>query len=348
MGSFSRPVRQNVGADFKGGEKYMRSFRSHIARLVVKYWMSPKFNTTTTVQEQRIALEAFARFSLLPRKTRVEPLSIGRLSAEWISVGRTYEDRAILYLHGGAYNIGSLNTHRDLAARISKASNVATLLIDYRLAPEYAHPAAVDDVVMAYHWLIDRGYRPENIIIAGDSSGGGLAVAALVSLRNVGTPLPAAIVCLSPWADLKMTGESLKTKVNADPFLTTEWLQFMAGHYVADSDSRDPLISPIYADLHSLPPMLIQVGSDEILLSDSIRLAERASESGIDTTIDIWPDLWHVWHFFAGQVPEGNHAVRDVGRFIHKHLNLPEKSRAQAHNNVRIKIGGGTYADPFQ
>ncbi len=303
----------------------MRSMRSHIARLVVKYWMSPKFNTTTTVQEQRIALEGFARFSFLPRKTRVEPLFVGGVAAEWISVGSIYEECAILYLHGGAYNIGSLNTHRDLAARISKASNVATLLIAYRLAPEYAHPAAVDDVVMAYHWLIDRGYRPQNIIIAGESSGGGLAVASLVSLRDLGAPLPAAVVCLSPWTDLKMTGESLKTKVNADPFLTTEWLQFMAGHYVADCESRDPLISPIYADLHTLPPMLIQVGSDEILLSDSIRLAERASESGIDTTIDIWPDMWHVWHFFAGQVPEGYQAVRDVGKFINKHLNLPEK-----------------------
>lgn len=301
----------------------MPSLRSHLARLIVKYWMSPKFNATSPVQKQRIALESFAKLSLLPRKTRIEHLSVGSLKAEWISVGNTFEDCAILYLHGGAYNIGSLNTHRELAARISKASNASALLVDYRLAPEHAHPAAVDDVVMAYHWLTNNGYAPENIAIAGDSSGGGLAVASLVSLRDLGAQLPAAVVCISPWTDLAMTGESLKTKIDADPFITPAWLQSMARHYVADSDSRTPLISPIYADLHALPPMFVQVGSDEILLSDSTRLAERARDAGVDTTLDICQGMWHVWHFFAGKVPESNHAVNDAGRFIRKNLSQP-------------------------
>ncbi len=300
----------------------MRSLRSHMFRLVVKYWMSPKFNTSRTVQAQRRALEDFAKLSILPIKTKIQPLQIGKMSAEWISVCNTREECALLYLHGGAYNIGSLNTHRDIAARISKASKVKTLLIDYRRAPEHSHPAAVEDVVMAYRWLLKNQFSPQNIVIAGDSAGGGLAIAALVSLRDDGDPLPAAAVCLSAWTDLEGTGESFTTHVQSDPFLTPEWLRFMAKHYVANNDARMPLISPLYADLHDLPPIFIQVGSDEILLSDSTRLAERAREAGVDATLDVWEGMWHVWHFFAGQMPEGNRAMKEVGKFIHKHLKI--------------------------
>jgi acetyl esterase/lipase len=285
--------------------------------------MSPKFNAVTTVQEQRRALEGFAKLSILPRKIKIQPLHVGNLAAEWISVGNTLEDCAVLYVHGGAYNIGSLNTHRDLAARISKASHVKTLLIEYRLAPEHAYPAAIEDVVLAYRWLLKNGYSPHNIVIAGDSAGGGLAIATLVSLRDGGEPLPSAAICLSPWTDLARTGESMKTHIQVDPFLTPEWLEFMARHYVGNNNPRMPLISPIYADLHKLPPIFIQVGSDDILLSDSIRLAERAREAGVVTTLDVWENMWHVWHFFAGKMPEGNHAMNQAGNYIHKNLGQP-------------------------
>jgi len=304
----------------------MLSLRSHLFRLLVKKLMSPKFNTVNTVQEQRKALEGFAKLSLLPQKTKVESFKIGSLPAEWISVGNTMEDSVILHVHGGAYNMGSLNTHRDLGARISKASGARTLLIDYNLAPENKYPAAVEDIVKAYRWLINNRFSQQNIVIAGDSSGGGLAIAALVMLRDSGEPLPAAAVCLSPWTDLEGRGESIKTHINTDPFLTPEWLQFMAKNYIADNDPRNPFISPIYADLSNLPPILIQVGSDEILLSDSIRLTERARESGVDTTLDIWENMWHVWHFFAGQMPEGKRALNDVGKFIRKHFNQMGKT----------------------
>jgi acetyl esterase/lipase len=152
-----------------------------------------------------------------------------------------------------------------------------------------------------------------------------LAIAALVSLRNANEPLPAAAVCLSPWTDLERTGESITTLVHADPFLNPDWLKFMAKHYVANNDPHVPLISPIYADLQELPPILIQEGSDEILLSDSTRLAKRARMAGVDVTLVVWKNMWHVWHFFAGQMPEGNRAIINVGKFIQKHI-------SQRHN----------------
>ena len=290
--------------------------------------MSPKFNVTSTVEEQRRAFENLAKLSILPSRTDVQPVHVGDVPAEWISVGNTSEEGAVLYLHGGAYTIGSPRTHRDIAARISKAAGVRTLLIDYRLAPEHPHPAAVQDVVAAYRWMLEYGLSPHNIAIAGDSAGGGLAIAALVSLRDAGQPLPAAAVCLSPWTDLQGTGESMTTHIDADPFLTPEWLQLMAKHYVANNDPRMPLISPIHADLHDLPPVLIQVGSDEILLSDSMRLAESARQAGVKTTLDVWEGMWHVWHFFAGQMPEGKRAMRIVGTYIRSHLKHPVFTQA--------------------
>ena len=299
----------------------MPSLRSHVFRLVVKYFMSPKFNTSSTVQKQRKFLEAFSKLSILPGKTKVQSIKIGKLDAEWISVDTTPEDSVILYLHGGAYCIGSLHTHGELVARISKASNIKILQIDYRLAPEHPYPAAVEDAVFAYRWLLKNGFSSNNIVIAGDSAGGGLAIAALVKLCDLGEPLPAAAVCLSPWTDLKLTGESIKTHIYKDPFIKPAWLQYMANLYIANNDSDLPLISPIYADLNNFPPLLIQVGSDEILLSDSIRLAERARKAGVDTTLEIWDNMWHVWHFFAGKMPEANTALNHIGSFIRKHIN---------------------------
>jgi acetyl esterase/lipase len=283
--------------------------------------MSPNFNAASSVQKQRKALDKFSKLSILPRKTKVQPIKIGKFAAEWISVRNTPEDCVILYLHGGAYCIGSLHTHRELAARISKASKIKTLLIDYRLAPEHPYPAAVEDAVIAYKWLLENGFSPNKIVIAGDSAGGGLVIATLVKLRDLGAPLPAAAVCLSPWTDLKLTGESIKTHFYKDPFITPAWLQYMANLYIANNDPDLPLISPIYADLSMLPPLFIQVGSDEILLSDSIRLAERGREAGVDTRLDIWENMWHVWHFFAGKMPEANKALNQVSNFIHTQIN---------------------------
>jgi acetyl esterase/lipase len=214
------------------------------------------------------------------------------------------------------YVIGSINTHRDLASRLSLAAAARVLLIDYRLAPEHPFPAAVDDATAAYRWLLSSGADPSHMVIAGDSAGGGLTVATLVALRDAGTPLPAAGVCLSPWVDLECSGESMTTKAAADPMVRRDGLMKMAEWYLAGQPPRTPLAAPLYADLSGLPPLLIQVGTAEVLLDDSTRLAERARKAGVTVTLEPWEDMIHVWQAFAALLPEGRQAIDRIGEFI--------------------------------
>ena len=248
-----------------------------------------------------------------------EPVQAGGVSAEWIEIPGASEDRVILYLHGGGYAIGSLDTHRDLVSRIARASKARALSIAYRLAPEHPHPAAVEDSTQAYKWLLANGIDPTRITIAGDSAGGGLTVATLVALRDAAEPLPAAGVCLSPWVDLEGTGESMKTRAEADPVVTPQGIRWMAKFYAGDKDPRTPLISPLHADLKGLPPLLIHVGTAEVLLDDSTRLAERAKAAGVDVVLEPWEDMIHVWHYFASMLPEGQQAIDRIGEFIVQH-----------------------------
>jgi acetyl esterase/lipase len=216
--------------------------------------------------------------------------------------------------------VGSINSHRPLAGNIAVASGSRVLLIDYRLAPEHPLPAGIDDAVTVYKWLVDNGYQPRHIAVAGDSAGGGLALAMLVSLKERGLPQPGACVCLSPWTDLAFTGETWKTKLKADLILHA-WKEVeFARMYLGGIDARSPLGSPLYADLKGLPPMLVQVGTDEVLLSDSTRLVERAKEAGVDAELDIWDRMQHVWQFAAGFIPESTRAVRQMGEFIEKRI----------------------------
>jgi len=288
------------------------------------YWFlksnSSRTDQSATLQQRRAFLEAGARYLPLPPRVEVKPSIIGNTEAEWLRPIGAPDERAVLHLHGGAYTMGSCNTHRALAARIALASHTAVLLPEFRLAPENPFPTSLDDSMAVYCWLIDRGISPQKIIITGDSSGGGLAIALSVLLRDKGVPLPAALVCLSPWADLELTGESLTTRAKVDPICSLEESRFHAIRYVGKENARAPLISPIYADLHGLPPLLIQVGDKEILLSDSLRLAERAREAGVDTELVVWDGMWHVWHLFAWYVPEGQRAIDKIGTFIRKQL----------------------------
>jgi acetyl esterase/lipase len=256
----------------------------------------------------------------MPLNVDVQPIAIGDMPAEWLRPIGVKDDRVVLYLHGGGYTLGSCNTHRALGARLAIASRAPVLTIDYRLAPEYPFPAALEDAVAAYRWLIDLEMAACPIAFAGDSAGGGLAIAMAIMLRDQGERLPAAIVCTSPWADLTVTGESMVTRAKADPLISRESSLYHAALYIAQHDPCLPLISPVYADLHSLPPLFIQVGDREVLLSDSVRLAERARQAGVDTTLEIWDGMWHVWQAYAGYVPEAQQAIVRVGVFISKHL----------------------------
>jgi monoterpene epsilon-lactone hydrolase len=269
-----------------------------------------------TLKERRREIDRTGKLAGRFVKVDVEPVLAGGVSAEWVCPPGSLEERAIFYLHGGAYTIGSLESHRGLAGRIARASGICALTLDYRLAPEHPYPAAVEDATAAYRWLLETGVPSENIVIAGDSAGGGLTVATTLSLRDAGDPTPAAAVLLSPWTDLAGTGDSITRLAAVDPMLSWERLQPSVDDYAGANNPQLPLVSPLYADLHGLPPLLIHVGSYEILLDDSTRLEANAREAGVEVTLREWPGMWHVWHSWAGLVPEGQQAIDEIGAFI--------------------------------
>lgn len=264
----------------------------------------------------RERLERMSTLMQLPPDVVAEPTTVDGVPAEWVSTPEAHEDRAVLYLHGGGYVMGSLNSHRDLAGRVSRAAGARVLNLDYRLAPEHPHPAAVEDATAAYRALVADGYEPGDVAIAGDSAGGGLTVATLVTLRDQGDPLPAAGVCISPWVDLEGVGDSMTTKADVDPMVQRDPLVRMAGFYLGDLHPRTPLAAPLYADLAGLPPLLIQVGTAETLLDDSTRIAERARDAGVDVTLEVWDEMIHVFHAFAPILPEGQEAIDKIGEFL--------------------------------
>ncbi|MGH7914650.1 MAG: alpha/beta hydrolase [Candidatus Binataceae bacterium] len=268
-------------------------------------------------QELRVAMAA--AFSAFPSASQVkcEPVSAGGVKAEWITANNAASDRVILDLHGGGYVMGSIDTHRELVARLSKAAQARGLALDYRLAPENPFPAAIDDSIAAYRWLLAQGYTPKRIVIAGDSAGGGLAVSTLLAVRDLGAPAPAAAVCISPWVDFAAEGESMTSRAAQDPLVSREMILNIAKMYMGENgDLREPLAAPINAYLNDLPPLFIQVGNAETLLDDSTRLADRAKEAGVDVTLQIWDEMPHVWHLAAPFLPEGQEAIDKIGEFV--------------------------------
>ncbi|MCF7807048.1 MAG: alpha/beta hydrolase [Candidatus Marinimicrobia bacterium] len=249
-----------------------------------------------------------------------EPVMIDETPAEWIIPAGVSTEATILFFHGGAYNSGSIHTHRSLVVNIAHASNARGLNVDYRLAPEYPFPAALEDARAAYDWLLEQGLEPGKIAIAGDSAGGGLTMALLLDLRDSGKPLPAAAVCLSPWLDLTCSGDTWTSNAGKDLLLDPGSIRDSARVYLGDIDPRTPLASPLFGELAGLPPLLIQVGSSEYLLSDSVSLAEKARDSGLDVTLEVYEGMQHEWHFAANIMPEGRAAIDAIGEFIQAQL----------------------------
>ena len=273
----------------------------------------------TTVEDFRVWYEQFTGQFQVPEDVVLEQVGAGGVSAEWISTPGVAEDRVVMYLHGGGYMIGSMRTHRSPLSYLSRASNARVLGLNYRLAPEHPFPAAVEDSVAAYRWLLEEGVSPRRIVIGGDSCGGGLTIATLVALKYFGYPLPAGGISHSGWTDLAHTGESFVTKAEADPLIDKEMLEGMAAAYLGDRSRTTPLASPYYADLTGLPPLLVQVGTAEVLLDDSLRLAERAKEAGVDVTLEVWDDMPHVWQAFVSFLPEARQALDSCGQFVKEH-----------------------------
>lgn len=251
-----------------------------------------------------------------PEGVTCTPVDAGGVSAEWSVAAGVDEAKVVLYVHGGGYVMGSAGSHRDVTGRLSKAAGARVLSLNYRLAPEHPFPAPVDDAVAAYRWLLAQGISPGNIAVAGDSAGGGLAIATLLALRDAGEPLPAAGIGISPWVDMEGTGESMTTRAAVDPVVQKEGLLGMAKLYLGDADPKNPLAAPLHADLAGLPPLLLQVGDAETLLDDSTRLAEKARAAGVDVTLKVWDEMPHVWHLFAPILPEGRQAIDEIGSFF--------------------------------
>lgn len=245
-----------------------------------------------------------------------EDVNLDGIPAKWCVPSGAASGRVLLYLHGGGYMVGSPTAYGPLTSEIASRLKARVLTPDYRLAPENPYPAAVEDAVKAYRWLLDHDVSAHSITVAGDSCGGGLTVAMLVAVRDAGLPLPLGAALISPWTDMSVSTESFTTKAGEDQLLTADGLKGMAGAYLAGVSAQTPGASPVYANLAGLPPLLIQVGSTELLLDDSTRLAARAGGAGVKVRLDVWPEMFHVWHSYASILDEAAEALDDLGAFL--------------------------------
>ena len=270
--------------------------------------------------DDRLSYERMmARFPM-DEDIATQRVNAGGVPAEWIDAPGADQSRVLMYLHGGGYVIGSMRTHRTTLGRISRAAGVRVLGLDFRLAPENPFPAALEDSVSSYQWLLSQGFKSSGIAFAGESAGGGLVVSTLVALRYLGEPMPAAGIGGSSWADLEQSGASMVTNAEVDPSVTSKGLWKRCAMYMGGKDPRAPLASPVHADLTGLPPLLLMVGSVEVLVDDSTRLAEKGREAGVDVTLEVWDDMPHNWHTFAPMLPEGQRAIERMSDHLRRHM----------------------------
>jgi epsilon-lactone hydrolase len=285
-------------------------------RAVYRSW-----NRDTSVAQMRSDWDAAFGGSTAP--VAYERVCAGGVDGEWISPANVPEDNAILYFHGGGFRLGSVASHRDLMGQIALASGCRVLAINYRLAPEHRFPAALDDALAAYGWMLDCGLKSENVAFAGDSAGGNLVLAAMLALRERGLPLPVSAVLMSPWTDLAATGSSYVSRAEADPIHQRSMILALAKNYLGgQGDPYDPLVSPLYADLAGLPPLLIQVGDRETVLDDSVMFADLARAAGVDVSLEVWDGMIHVFQMFGAELPEARQAIASIAQFLNRHLHI--------------------------
>jgi monoterpene epsilon-lactone hydrolase len=296
------------------------SLRSHLFRIAARKLVAPALDPGQPIGPRRIQLEQATRWSRLPLPpcTRIEAETFRGVPGDWVRNTRHAQKRTLLYLHGGGYQVGSPQVYREFASQLARRWQAQVALIDYRLAPEHPFPAATDDAFAAYQALLEQGVDPARLIVAGDSAGGGLTMACALEARDAGLPLPAALVVFSPWVDLTISGESALTR-ERDDMLVTENLRACAADYLAGASPRTPLASPLHADLHGLPPTLIQATENEILCDDARRLADALGAAGVDTRLQLTPDLFHVWQLFCGKLPEADAAIAEATAFVDAH-----------------------------
>ncbi len=286
---------------------------------VLKQILSRPSLESIGVEQYRVLLEKSAAMFKIDKTIDWEQVSVDSIPGVWLTPHDLIGSRVILYLHGGGFIAGSVNSHRDLASRIAKASNAKLLSINYRLAPEHKFPAGLYDAFDAYQWLLNKSISPKNIVVAGDSAGGGLALSLLLLIKNKGIAIPRCAIFLSPWVDLECRGESHLKNKDKDPMLTRDMLYSTRKFYAGDQNLSDPLISPINGDLNGLCPMLIHAGSCEVLEDDAVMLAKKAQQAGIEAELEIRDGMFHVWQYFSRYLPQGREAIEKIGDFIQQH-----------------------------
>jgi acetyl esterase/lipase len=274
-----------------------------------------------SVETRRSQFETLRAQIPIPADARIEAINVGSVAAEWVGTPEVDDHRVLLYLHGGGYVWGSCASYRAVAATFSRLTRARVLVPDYRLAPEHPFPAALEDCIATYQWLLTSGIQPEHLVLMGDSGGGGLALATLVSLRQAGLLQPAGAVLISPWLDLTLSAASYTTKAETDFMDSRDLFLELRQYYLGEQDPRSPLASPLLADLQGLPPTLVYAGSDEVLLDDSIRLAERLRHVEVPVELQIGEGLWHTWPITATTrpFPEGTQALENIGAFVQSH-----------------------------
>lgn len=294
------------------------SLRAKSVRLGLSWFVKRRARHETLEQSRRRFLAMEALIPHPPRGTETITINAGGVSADRVITPASRPNRHVLYLHGGAYRLGAPATYRHFTWRVASAAQAQALVINYRLAPENPFPAALEDAVSYYCWLLAEGADPSQIVVIGDSAGGGLALALLLKLRDSGLPLPAAAVVLSPWTDLALTGASFTLNAKLDAMVHTEDVPKFAADYLAGADPRHPYASPLYGDPTGLPPTLIQVSSEEVLRDDAVRMAEKMQRAYCQVELQIWPRMPHVWHLLAPIVPEAREAIAEIGKFVRR------------------------------
>lgn len=264
----------------------------------------------------RVLSNLGSKLFFMPSGIETEKVQIDHIDAEWIIPAEADHNKIVLYFHGGGYHFGSSQTHRALVAEMVKESGFCGLLPEYRLAPEFPFPAAINDAVRCYEWLLETGHDPRDIIVAGDSAGGGLALACLLKAREMGLPMPAAQVLISPWVDLTVSQPSIFKNVGSSPTLFLREMKQWAKNYAGDESLKHPLVSPMYADFEGLPPMLIQLSDAEVLVDEDLLLAERAKATGVEVDLQVWEGLIHVWHIYWKYLDQAKEAIDKIVEFI--------------------------------
>ncbi|RLA26457.1 MAG: alpha/beta hydrolase [Gammaproteobacteria bacterium] len=311
----------------------MISLRGRVIRFMTKQFFK-RIKPDSDIDKLRIEFEEIGTKLRPAEGVQVRHAKIAGIDCDWLVPEGCDGAPILYYLHGGAYVMGSPKTHRRMVSHIIRRAGMRALLPDYRLAPENQFPASLEDSTNVYRALIEAGTDPERMAIGGDSAGGNLAMATLLALRDAGDPLPATCFLLSPWLDLAAQGETHESRADYDPWFRPEDMSEVVKKYCSEFDLKNPLVSPVYADAANLPPTLIQVGDHEILLSDSTRLADNIEKSGGDVTLQVWPDMWHVFQFFIGQMPESKKAIKGIAEYLQKQFGAqavvqePQEDRA--------------------